>query len=103
MDAPPSQSIGAKRTGVMAATGRGTLRLAWHAIRLPILALLVVMEPFVRVILSLLAALGVFTALFFEYLVRLPHFHFLLILGISAGCALLLFPYYLLIRLFSIP
>jgi len=83
------------------AGGRGALRLAWHAIRLPCLALLVVMEPLVRSVLSTIAVLGVIFACFFAFLVKLPHFPFWMMLGISAGFAFLLVLYYLLIRLFS--
>ena len=79
----------------------GILRLLWHVIRLPALALLVVMEPLVCGVLSAIAMLGVIFALFYEFLVKLPHFPFWMMLGISAGFALLLIPYYLLIRLFS--
>ena len=88
-------------SGWLAAGGRGALRLAWHAIRLPSLSLLVVMEPVVRGVLSVIAVLGVLTAFFFEFLIKLPHFPFWMMLGISAGFAVLLVPYYLLIRLFS--
>jgi hypothetical protein len=88
-------------TGFVAATARGALQLTWHAIRLPFLALLIVMEPFVCAICSGIAVLGVVFAVFFEYLVRLPNFPFLLMMGLSAGFALLLFPYYALIRIFS--
>ena len=101
MNTPTAQSMSLESKGVWSATGRAALRLAWHAIRLPILALLLVLEPFVRVVLSALAALGIFMTLFFEFLIRLPHFPFALMLAISAGFAMLLVPYYLLIRLFS--
>jgi hypothetical protein len=85
----------------LAATGRGALRLTWHTIRLPALALLVTMEPLVCGLLSLLAMLGVLTALFWEFVVKPPHFPFWIVLGVSVGFALLQVPYYLLIRLFS--
>lgn len=73
----------------------------WHAVRLPILATLLVLEPLARVVLSSVAVLGILMALFFEFVVRLPHFPFGLMLTISVGSATLLVPYYLLIRLFS--
>lgn len=101
MPAPTTIPTDRRVTAALATVGWGTLRLTWHALRLPVLALLVVMEPFVRVILTSIAALGVFTALFFEFLVRLPHFPFGLMMGLSAGFALLLVPYYGAIRLFS--
>jgi hypothetical protein len=82
-------------------TGRGLARLGWHAIRLPILATLAVLEPVVRTLLSGLALLGILMALFFEYLIRLPNFPFWLMIGLSIGCALLLTAYYSLMRLFA--
>jgi hypothetical protein len=39
--------------------------------------------------------------LFHEYLLNLPHFLFWLMRSLSVGSALLLIPYYALIRLFS--
>lgn len=85
----------------LAVGGRGALRLTWHTIRLPALALLVTMEPLVCGLLSLLAILGVLTALFWEFVVQPPHFPFWTVLGLSVGFALLQVPYYLLVRLFS--
>lgn len=84
----------------MAACG-GALRLVWTAIRMPVLSVLVVMEPVVCGVLSAIAVLGVLVALFFQFVVGLPDFPFGMMLGVSAGLAFLLVPYYLLIRLFS--
>ena len=81
--------------------GRGALRLTWRTIRLPALALLTTLQPFVCGLLSLLAILGVLTALFWEFVVQPPHFPFWIVLGVSVGLALLQIPYCLLIRLFS--
>ena len=83
--------------------GRGALRVAWHVIRLPSLTLLVVMEPLICRALTLLAMLGVLTALFGEFVSKPPHFPFWIVLGISVGVGMLQIPYYLLIRLFSKP
>jgi hypothetical protein len=101
--ATPSASTNA--TGpreVLAAAGRHGLALLWHAVRLPILATLLVLEPPVRFVLSAIAVLGITMSLFFEYLVRLPHFPFALMIGVSMASAALLVPYHLLIRFFSI-
>ena len=50
----------------------------------------------------MIAMLGVLTAFFFEFLIKLPHFPFWMMLGTSPPvCPVLLVPYYLLIRLFS--
>ncbi len=81
--------------------GRGALRVTWHAIRLPSLTLLVLVEPLICRTLSLLAILGVLTALFGEFVSKPPHFQFWIVLGISVGVGMLQIPYYLLIRLFS--
>ena len=77
------------------------LQLAWHFIRLPILAVLVVLEPFVSVVLSALTVLGIVSALFNRYLLHLPHFPFWMMLGISVGCATLLLVYYGIIRILT--
>lgn len=97
----PTASVSGPRE-VLATAGRHSLALLWHAIRLPVLATLLVLEPPVRFVLSAMTVLGIAMALFFEYLVRLPHFPFGLMIGISVASAALLVPYHLLIRLFSI-
>ena len=81
--------------------GAQSLRVLWHVTRMPILATLLVLEPPVRVVLSVISVLGIAMTLFFEYVLHVPRFPFWLMLGISIGCATLLIPYYLLIRLFS--
>lgn len=81
--------------------GRGALRVTWHAIRLPSLTLLVLMEPLICRMLTLLAILGVLTAFFWEFFAKPPHFPFWIVLGVSVGVGMLQIPYYLLIRLFS--
>ena len=86
----------------LATAGRHGLTLLWHTVRLPILATLLVLEPPVRFVLTAITVLGITMALFFEYLVRLPHFPFGLMIGISMASAALLVPYHLLIRLFSL-
>lgn len=80
---------------------RTILLALWVAIRLPALALLVILEPFVTIFFMGVATLGVFTCILFEFVFRAPHFPFLLMLSLSLGSALILFPYYGLIRFFS--
>ena len=79
---------------------RGTLRLFWHAVRLPVYVFLVILEPVVRFILGALALLGVLTALFFKFC-GVPHFPFALMLGMSVGFGLMLVGYYALLRVFG--
>ena len=87
--------------GPVAASGRVALRLAWHSVRLPVLSVLMILEPFVSTILSALTVLGVFFALFFRFLLRLPHFPFWMMLGTSVGFAVILMLYYIIIRILS--
>jgi hypothetical protein len=79
---------------------RGALRLLWHAVRLPAYTFLVILEPVVRIILGVLALLGVLTALFFKFY-GVPHFPFALMLGASVGLGLIQIGYYALLRLFG--
>jgi hypothetical protein len=79
---------------------RGTLRLLWYLLRLPLLTFLAILEPVVRFILWPLALLGVLTALFFKSY-GVPHFPFALMLGVSIGFGLMLVGYYALLRLFG--
>ena len=89
--------------------GRHNLRVAlrfgakaiWNGIRFPALAMLSVMDPIVTGVLSAMSALSLVVALFFGLVVKPPHFPFWSMIGFSAGCALLIVPYYLLMRLFS--
>ena len=100
-----TSSASANATGpreVLATASRHGLTFLWHTVRLPILATLLVLEPPLRFVLSAITVLGIAMALFFEYLVRLPHFPFTLMIVISMASAALLVPYHLLIRLFSI-
>jgi len=76
-------------------------KVIWNAVRFPALAILSVMEPIVTGALSALSALSLIVALFFGLVVKPPHFPLWSMIGFSAGCALLIVPYYLLMRLFS--
>ncbi len=93
------------RTGVLVPITLGFLAaffwLAWQAIRLPILALLVMFEPIVDVALSTLALLIALTALFWKLADPQPGLPFWMILAASVGCVLLLALYHALIRLLS--
>ena len=77
------------------------LYLVWQAIRLPIFAFLVILEPVVRLLLSALALLSVLMAFFFEYGTTPPDFPFRGMLAFGVGCILLLIVYYQLIRIFG--
>ena len=68
---------------------RGLATIGWALVRLPALALLIILEPFVCGLLWLLSTLGVLTSLFYRFLVRDPRFPFWGCLALSIGLALL--------------
>lgn len=71
------------------------------AVRLALITLLVILEPFVTIALMGIATLGVLTCLFYEFLIRAPHFPFWLMLSFSLGSAMLLLLYYALMRVLA--
>ena len=73
------------------------LRAVWACVRLPVLALLVILEPLVRFALSALALLLVLTALFLE-VASTRAIPFWGMLGTAVGCVALLALYQGLIR-----
>jgi hypothetical protein len=77
-----------------------TALAAWRATRITLLALLVVLEPLVRTVLSGAAVLLIAMALFFEYGYGAtpPSFRFVPMLLCGLGCAIALVGYYTLIR-----
>ena len=76
------------------------VKLAWLAIRLPVLLVLVILEPIVTALCGTLALLGVLTTIFF-LLVGPPHFPWITMLAVSLGFVIALVPYYGLIELLS--
>ncbi len=79
----------------------GLLWLAWQAIRLPILTLLVMFEPIVNFALSALALLIALTAFFWKLATSKLYFPFWTIVAVSLACVLLLALYHALIRILS--
>jgi hypothetical protein len=95
-----SSTIDERQQTIAADLLRGTFEIIWHAFRLPVFVFLAILEPVVRSTLTALALLGVLTALFFKFY-GVPHFPFVLILGVSVGFELMLVAYYALLRLFD--
>jgi hypothetical protein len=79
----------------------GGLWLAWQLVRILLFTFLRVLQPFLRIVLSAAALLGVLMAFFFRLLGNPPDFPFWHVLALSTGCALLLTAYDGLIRLLS--
>jgi hypothetical protein len=65
-------------------------RFGWHAIRLPLRALLIVVEPVARFVLTAVALLGMLASFLFEFSGVVPNFPFWLVFGMSVGCGALL-------------
>jgi len=70
-------------------------------VRLPALAVLLVLEPFVSLILTGFGFLGIAVALIFKFSGDIHHFPFWLMMAVSVGSILLLMAYHTLISLFS--
>ena len=78
------------------------VQAAWTLIRLPVLALLVILEPVARVVLAGFALLMTLTAFFWVAVLGLSAFPFWRMLALAIGAWLLLAFYYALVRLFSL-
>lgn len=74
-------------------------RIAWALARLPVLALMIILEPFVCGALWIFATFGVLTCFFYRLLVHNPQFPFWGGLALSIGAALLAAAYHGVIRL----
>jgi hypothetical protein len=86
--------------GVASSNSNQSIRWLWRAACLPVLMLLVILEPLITFVLAALALLGLLTTLFF-YLVGPPEFPVWTMLALSLAFAIALVPYHALIRLLS--
>jgi hypothetical protein len=76
----------------------GTL---WWAVRVPLLGILTLLEPVVRVVFGLAMVLGIFAAVMLELSAAGPRFPFLGMLAVSLCFGAALFAYYGLLALLS--
>jgi hypothetical protein len=76
------------------------IRWLWRAACLPVLMVLVILEPLVTFVLAGFALLGLLTTLFF-YLVGPPGFPVWTMLAVTLCFAIALVPYHALIRMLS--
>ena len=95
----PRASAGRRRSVAREVLGC-TAWLAWQCVRLPFLILLTILEPVICVLLGSLALLGVLMTIFWGS-IGVPHFHLVMMLGISLGLGATLLAYHVLIRLLS--
>ena len=87
--------------GVASSLAVAGLRVMWHFLRLPVLAVLLLAAPLVRLALGALGLLSLLAALFYRFFSPLPHPPFWTLLGFAVGCGLALVLYERLLRLFS--
>lgn len=79
----------------------GVLWLLWQIVRLPVLAVLLVLEPLVSLVLAAFGFLGIVVALILKFSGDLPHFPFWTMMAFSIGAVLLLMMYHALIGILS--
>lgn len=77
------------------------LWILWQVVRLPVLAALLVLEPFASLILTAFGFLGIVVALILKFSGDLPHFPFWMMMAFSVSAILLLMVYHALIGIFS--
>jgi hypothetical protein len=77
-----------------------TVRILWNAIRLPIVAVLLLLEPVVSFVCGLGLVLGVFACVVFEMSAVGPRFPLIKMLAVSLSFAVILFLYQALLSLF---
>jgi len=78
------------------------LCVTWKAIRFPVVALMIVLEPVVRLLLAGFALLMTLTALFLKLVMPLQaHAPFWTLLAIAVGCMAVLTVYYAILRILS--
>ncbi len=79
------------------------VRVLWHLVRFPVLALLIILEPVVQLLLAGLALLLTLMALFWKLAAPVGlHVPFVGMLGAAVGCIAVLAVYYWVLRLLSI-
>lgn len=78
----------------------GVGRVLWNVIRVPIVAVLLLLEPVVSFVCSLGLVLGIFTCIVFELSAVDPKFPLGKMLVFSFGCVVVLFLYEAVLSLF---
>lgn len=81
--------------------GWNVLWVLWQVVRLPVLAVLLVLEPFVSLVLTAFGFLGIVVALILKLSGDLPHFPFWLVIAFSISAILVLMAFHALIGIFS--
>lgn len=77
------------------------LWILWQIVRVPALAVLLVLEPFVSLVLTAAGFVGIVVAVILEFSGDLPRFPFGEMMAFSIGALLLLMAYHALIGIFA--
>jgi hypothetical protein len=80
---------------------KSTLRMLWKTVRLPLLGILLLIEPIIKYVFGSAMVLGVLASIAFEISAVGPRFPFLAMLALSLSFGLALFLYYGLVSLLS--
>ena len=97
MSIPSTSAPASAKWPVAGDFGRSVFWVVWQCVRVSLFLLLVTLEPVVSFVLGALALLGILTAFFWKFFGP-PHFHFVLVLGMSLGFALARLLYQELVR-----
>jgi hypothetical protein len=96
-----SQVFENRRFAERSSPRRRILRVLWDLVRLPILAVLTILEPIVRMTISLAIIIGVVVTLVFETSATGQHFSSLTMMIIMAALGAFLVGYYAILALLS--
>ena len=80
---------------------KSTMRVLWKATRLPVLGVLLLIEPVIKYVLGSAMVLGVFASIAFEISAAGPRFPFIAMLALSLSFGVALFLYYGLVSLLA--
>lgn len=90
-----------RESSITAGIAVGALIVLWHTVRIPVFVVLLLAEPFVRLVLCALGLLSILSALFYHFASSVPHRPSLVLLGFGVACGVTLLVYERLLRLFS--
>ena len=101
VEAANARAISTNETTGARGVSTGAARFTRQVVSWPLLALLTLLEPIVRAVLSLAMMLGILATIVFELSAAGPQFEFLRMLALSLGFGVALILYYGLLALVS--
>lgn len=101
MSTTTRQTLTCANRGALHSAAAISGRILWILLRLPVLTVLLALEPFISAVLTVVGILGIASALILKLSGDLPRFPFWGMIAMSVGTLLLLTAYYALISLFA--